>query len=295
MFSKRDLMNMEGIMMLHAIKKSAGKRNAAKFLNTSIDTLNKYLNNLERELGVKLVASDEKGCTLTEKGEKVVEIADVIKKNLQQAYAVVPTENNNSVKGEVRIAYDRDARSNMYVYLGDILERYPDISLYIDTFDNAPDMSKMSYDICISYSLPKGDDLVVVYSRKVSFGFFAASEYLAKHPYPQSMQDLLKDHRLLVKDDGWWKTSEGKKLLQTAAKGVCFSNSTFVVNDLAISGSGVAIMPTNFIRGGHGMVCLDNIPCHVESTIYLVTHRTIKDIPKIRVVLDNYKNMLEHL
>lgn len=295
MFSKRDLMNMEGIMMLHAIKKSAGKRNAAKFLNTSIDTLNKYLNNLEKELGVKLVASDEKGCILTEKGEKVVEIADVIKKNLQQAYAVVPAEDNKSVKGEVRIAYERDARSNMYVYLGDILEQYPDISLYIDTFDHAPDMSKMSYDICIGYNIPKGDDLVVIYSRKVSFGFFASSEYLAKHPYPQDMEDMLNNHRLLVKDDGWWKTAEGKKLIQNAKKEVCFSNSTFVINDLAISGSGIAVMPTNFIRGGHGMVCLDNIPCNIDATIYLVTHRTLKDIPKIRVVLDNYKSMLEHL
>ena len=168
MFSKKDLMNMEGIMMLHAIKKSSGKRNAAKFLNTSIDTLNKYLNNLESELGVKLVASDEKGCTLTEKGEKVVEIADIIKQNLQQAYAIVPTE--TAVKGEVRIAYERDARSNMYVCLGELLEQSPNLSLYIDTFDKAPDMNKMAYDICISYSIPRGDDWVVGYRRKFKFG-----------------------------------------------------------------------------------------------------------------------------
>ena len=76
------------------LKKSSGKRNAAKFLNTSIDTLNKYVNNLESELGVKLVASDEKGCTLTPKGEKVVAIADVLKQHLQQAYAIVPSETN---------------------------------------------------------------------------------------------------------------------------------------------------------------------------------------------------------
>ena len=131
MFSKKDLMNMEGIMMLHAIKKSSGKRNAAKFLNTSIDTLNKYVNNLESELGVKLVASDEKGCTLTPKGEKVVAIADVLKQHLQQAYAIVPSETN--VKGEVRIAYERDARSNMYVCLEELLEQSPDLSLFIDT------------------------------------------------------------------------------------------------------------------------------------------------------------------
>ena len=58
MFSKRDIMNMEGIMVLQAIKDNAGKRNAAKRLNTSVDTLNKYLMNLEAELGVTLVSSD---------------------------------------------------------------------------------------------------------------------------------------------------------------------------------------------------------------------------------------------
>ena len=293
MFSKKDLMNMEGIMMLHAIKKSYGKRNAAKFLNTSIDTLNKYVNNLESELGVKLVASDEKGCTLTPKGEKVVAIADVLKQHLQQAYAIVPSETN--VKGEVRIAYERDARSNMYVCLEELLEQSPDLSLFIDTFDKAPDMHKMAYDICMSYTVPKGEDLVVVYSRKVKFGFFASSEYLAKHSYPQDLNDLLKNHRLLVKNEGWWQTPEAKKLQQKAEKGICFSNSTFVVNDLAISGSGIAIMPLNFVRGGHGMVCLDNIPCSAEATIYLITHRTIKDIPKIRTVLNYYKKMLEAL
>ena len=161
MFTKRDLMNMEGIMMLHAIKKSAGKRNAAKFLNTSVETLNKYLNNLEHELGVKLVSSYERGCILTEKGEAVVEIADIIKQNLQQAYAVVPLEDD--VRGEVRIAYERDARSNMFVCLAEVLEQYPDITLYIDTVDTVPDMTKMAYDICMCYSVPRGDDLVVVY------------------------------------------------------------------------------------------------------------------------------------
>jgi len=293
MFSKKDLMNMEGIMMLHAIKKYSGKRNAAKFLNTSIDTLNKYLNNLESELGVKLVSSDEKGCRLTEKGEKVVEIADHIKMHLQQAYAIVPAE--TTIKGEVRVAYERDVRSNMYVYLGELLEQSPELSVYIDTFDQAPDMSKMTYDISMSYSIPRGDDLVVVYSKKVSFGFFASSDYLVRHSYPKDMADLLKNHRLLVKNSGWWQSNEGKRTLQKAEKGICFSNSTFVINDLAISGSGIAIMPMNFVRGGHGMVCLDNIPCEVEAEIYLITHRSIKDIPKIRTVLNNYKKILEQL
>jgi len=293
MLSKRDLMNMEGIMMLYAIKQNAGKREAARHLNTSIDTLNKYLNNLEDELGVKLVTPTEKGCILTEKGEQVVEVAHIIKKSLQQAYAVVPQETD--IRGEVRIAYESDARSNMYVFLGDFLAEHPDLTLFIDTIDDVPDMSKLSYDICMGYNIPRGDDLVIIYSKEISFGFFAASEYLAKHSYPQDINDLLMNHRLLIKNGGWWQTSEGKKMIQNAKKGVCFSNSTFVVNDLAISGSGIAVMPMNFVRGGHGMVCLDNIPCDATATLYLISHRTVKDIPKVRVTLDYYKSLIEKL
>ncbi len=293
MLNKRDLMNMEGIMMLYAIKQNAGKREAAKRLNTSIDTLNKYLNNLEIELGVKLVSAYEKGCVLTENGEKVVKLADVIKQNLQQAYVAVLHETD--VRGEVRVAYECDARSNMSVFLGDFFTQYPDITLFIDTFDTVPDMSKLTYDISIGYNVPRGEDLVVVYSRNISFGFFASSKYLAKYSYPQNLDDLLENHRLVVKNSGWWQTMEGKRILQNAKKGICFSNSTFVVNDLAIGGSGIALMPMNFERGGHGMVCLDKLSCDIQMPLYLFSHRSIKDIPKVRAVLDYYKTVLENL
>ena len=293
MFSKRDLMNMEGIMMLHAIKKYGGKRTAAKFLNTSIDTLNKYLSNLENELGVKLVASDEKGCFLTPKGEQVTEIAEEIKNNLQQAYNVVPV--SSDIKGEVKIIYESNVRSNLYVrHLRDFLDKYPNLSVFVDTCNSVPNMSNLDYDISLSYHIPKGNDLVVIAERKTPCGFFASQKYLENHDYPQSIEDILLHHRLILKRDCKKWVEEAPKLLRSA-RWLFLSNSTFAVNDMIMNGGGIGVMPMNFAKEGVGLVCLDNIPCETNSTIYLVTHDSIKDIPKIRIILNYYKDILKNL
>jgi len=283
-------MNVEGIMMLHAIQKVAGKRNAAKYLHTSIDTLNKYLGNLETELGVKLVASDEKGCLLTPKGKKVVEIAELIKGNLQQVYAVAPLDAD--IKGEVRVAYDSNVRSNLYTMnLQNFLDKYPRLSVFMDSFYCTPDMSNLGYDISLSYHIPKGEDLVVITERETPCCFYASKVYLENHGCPHTMDDILTNHRLVLKQDCWKWVKDGRALFQKACKGLCVSNSTFVVNDIVLNGGGIGIMPVNCMLERQGLVRLD-VPCVASSTIYLVSHRTVKDLPKVRALLDYYKDLL---
>lgn len=287
-------MNIEGIMMLHAIKKSAGKRNAAKCLHTSIDTLNKYLKNLETELGVKLVTSDEKGCLLTPKGHKVVEIAEVIKGNLQQVYAVAPL--NADIKGEVRVAYDNNVWCNLYTMnLRNFLDKYPQLSIFVDICYSLPDMSNLGYDISLTYQIPKGEDLVVITKREMPCCFYASKVYLESHGYPKNMEDIFNNHRLVLKQDCWKWLEGGQMIFQKASKSLYVSNSTFVVNDIILKGGGIGMMPVNFMHDSQGVVRLEHIPCAASPTIYLISHRTVKDLPKVRAVLDYYKDLLHKM
>ena len=293
MFSKKDLMNLESIVMLYAVKKHAGKIHAARRLSTSIDTLNKYLERLEGDLGTKLISINDRRCSLTVNGEKVAEVAEQIIGCLHKAYAVVSME--AEVKGEVRVAYDRNVRCNMYAKnLSKFLDTYPDISMVIDTFDMVPDLSDISYDLCLTYDIPKGDDLTIILARNVSCGFFASSAYLKTHHYPQNIDDLLDNHRLVLRNS-WKINGTIKHLLQKAQKPPCISNSSFVVNDIIVNGGGVGIMPLSFTKDGLGLVCLDNIKCDAMLTVYLLSHKSVKDIPKVRVVLEYYKNLLQNL
>ncbi len=289
MFNKKDLMNLESIVMLYAVKQNMGKRKASVAMNTSVDTLNKYIENLEHELGVKLLASTEKGSFLTVNGEKVVDIAEKIKNSLRDIHNVVSP--GTEVKGEVRVAHDHNARSNLYdPAINDVLDRYPELSLTIDTYDNIPDMLDMKYDISLGYEMPKGDDLVEIFSKQVPYGFFASSGYLANHPYPQDLDDLLENHRLVVKGDcaQWFKNS--KSFLQKITQKALKTNNSYILQQIIRHDGGVAILPLHFDKTG--LVCLDNIKCDISSTLHLVSHRSTKDVPRVRVVLDYYKNML---
>ena len=294
MFSKRDIMNMEGIMVLQAIKDNAGKRNAAKRLNTSVDTLNKYLVNLEAELGVTLVSSAEKGCKLTEFGEKVLEVTGSIKRSLQQAYSVVDTD--KTVKGEVRIAYDNNLRCNLYnKTLGEALAKYPDMSVHVDMLNTVPDLSHLSYDIYLGYDIPKGKDLVVLASKEVECGYFASFDYVQQNSFPKDLDDLAQNHRLIFKHGEWKNYETSRYLVKNAKKAICYSNSTYVIKKMVMGGVGISIMPIYFAVEKAGLVYMDNIPCESKLTMYLVSHRSVKDLPKVRVALEYYMELFDSM
>lgn len=294
MFSKKDLTNIEGIMMLSAIKAHCSKRHAAKDLNVSLDTMDKYLHILEDEFGAKLLTTSGRGCFLTPQGEKILQNADLLKKCMENLYHMKDME--TETKGEVKIAYDLNVRINYHTEIIKYLFRkYPEIELNIDNISGCPDMKNAEYDIYLSYSVPEGDDLVIITRKQVPFKFFATQKYIEENKFPHSIDDLLKHHYLILRKDMWKKISSGGQVELKQQKGLVLTNSAFVVNDIAANGYGIGVMPYYFKKLSKDLVCLDNIECHVVNTLYLISHKNRKDIPKVRVVLNFYKEMLKNL
>ena len=187
MLSKKDWTMLGSMMMLQTVKESGGKLKAAKNWNISIDTFNKYLAGLEKDLGLKLLSITNRKCTLTFHGDKVVDIVNQVKGLLEKTKEL--SEVNKSAKGEVKVVYGRNVRTNVYTKdIDKFFAKYKDIALKVDVFDEIPDMNSMAYDICLCYDrLPKGDDLVILAQKDVPCGYFASSEYLKHNPYPQSL------------------------------------------------------------------------------------------------------------
>ncbi len=297
MFNKKDVMNLEGLMILSAIKKNAAKNEAAKDLNTSVDTLNKYLKNLEAELGTKLVSTSCRGCFLTRDGENLAALANQLKAYMQSIYSSVNKNISSQViRGEVKIAYDRNIREHIKMLeVQEFYDAYPFLSITIDTYDKVPEIGKLGYDIGLSYDIPSGNDVVVIASTERNFAFFASAEYLRHHSYPKNLDDLLENHRLIVRDDmrSWFKNFD--KLVQNTRKGLCKTNNVQLVNELVSGGAGVAILPIHVAKQMAGLVCLEHLKCEALATIYLTSQRVIKDIPKVRLALDYYKKRLSEL
>ena len=70
------------------------------------------------------------------------------------------------------------------------------------------------------------------------------------------------------------------------------SNSSAIV-DLVRSGAGIGILPLKF--KDEGLVCLDNLVCNTPAMFYLMSRIRIKDVPRVRLVLEYYKEMLAEI
>ena len=82
MVNKKDISMIESLLFLQAIDQCAGKRKASESLCTSIDTINKYIEYLEDELGVKLISTNGRGSNLTNIAQRIVAKVDSIKEVL---------------------------------------------------------------------------------------------------------------------------------------------------------------------------------------------------------------------
>lgn len=275
--------------MLYAVKTYDGKVMAAKNMNTSIDTLNKYLEILEREMGSNLISINDRRCSLTNYGEKVFTIAEQIVKNLKQAYNL--KEREKAIKGEVRIACNRCIKhilSNNS--LQNFLDKYADISLSIDAFDSLKDLNSDDYDLYLSYDFPQNENLIVLLSKESPCGFFVSDEYLSTHTKPQTLDDILQNHRLIL-NRNWLDLLQHS--FKNSAKSLCLSNSLMVVNEIVNSSGGVGLMPINLAKKSPNLVYLNQIKYNFHTKAYLLSHKETKDLPRIRVVIDYYKNLLK--
>ena len=292
MFSKRDLMNLESVIMLSSVDENSGKKKASLALNTSVDTINKYIDNLEAELGVKLLSSNEKGSSLTLNGQKIIGFASKIKECLSDIYKVVSIDGD--VRGEVRIARDKNISSRFQSKsFFKLSESYPNLKIICDLVEGIPDMNSMLYDMALSYGVPNCNDIVVIASKRQRFGFYASDTYLLKYGRPQDFDDLLQKHRLVLDNQLCQRIKGGKDILRKANQIAYVSNSCIDAYEVIRNGEGIGIMPIDFIDNQVNF--LENIPCESISDIYLIAHRSTKDIPKVRVVLDYYKELISNL
>lgn len=290
--NKKDLNNLEGIFMLAAINNFSGKRKASEALGTSIDTINKYVDNLESSLGLKLMFSNDRGSQLTVDGHRVLEEFPKLKEALNNVYGM--SIKHGEVKGEVRLAMNLGVRSSIISNkFGAFFDMYPELSVRTVLSDSDPDMRDNSYDMGICYHIPQSGDLVVICSKEIKCGYFASATYLEKFGYPRNLEDMLENHRILAKSGTSGVLKQWKDLMKKAKHLVYSSNSMFDLNDSIRNGVGIGIMPLYFAE--EGIVCLDNIKCETDLHFHLIVHKDTKDVPKNRVVIDFYKDILEKM
>lgn len=288
MINKRDLLNINGLLSLGLIEQCKSKRKASEYLNTSLETFNKYIGNLENEFGVDLVKNTARGCILTPRGYELLQGANQITNILENIYYTRALK--MSCRGEVRICLPLMLSTNFCMdELMDFFRKYPDLRIMLYSCLKEPNLETMGIDIGFTYfKLKENSSMVELERHKIQMGFYASSDFIRECGRPKDINDLLENYRIVQKLDGLHYISGWKKYIEKA-KHVSFeTDSTFDLIQAISNGAGIGLLPLNY-KNKEGLVRLDHIPFENPIKIRMLVNPKTKDLPRVRTVIGYLK------
>lgn len=292
MIRKKHFMGLQALILLAAIQEYGGKKKVTENLGTSVDTINKYLTILEDEVGYNLLVSDTRGTRLTARAQLLIEHVAFIEDIFTRIYNA--NEKNAELKGEVRISMPLSVFIALpHDNIDNLFAKHPYINMDSISDLELPNLNAMDIDIGLTYVPPEGSDVVVISEKSVKYGYFTSSKYISRHGYPKDFDDLMENHWLVNNETIQIYLKNWKNIVKQAQCIRYSSKSASAVIDIVRNGGGITLMLLRLKE--EGLIFLDNIPYDEEATVYLVAKKKTKDIPRVRAVIDYYKNSLSRM
>ena len=241
-----------GIARLGSISK------AAEDLGLSNAAASRYLNDLERRVGVRLIERTTRRLWLTEAGTTYLRYCEAAVSALDEGDAAI-SDASVEPMGELRVTTSVSfAVNHIAPLLAEFSKRYPKLKIKLLVENKYQSFIEAGIDVAIRTRQFEPDSGITV--RRLAdtrLVIAAAPAYLAERGTPSSVEDLAR-HRLLLYTLAT-TTSElhlrrGAEQRRLSVEGAFESNDGQVIRTAAINGAGVLIQPQyivdNDIREG---------------------------------------------
>ncbi|MBE6443659.1 MAG: LysR family transcriptional regulator [Alphaproteobacteria bacterium] len=293
MIRKKNFMSLQALLILSAIDKCGGKKKVSEILGLSLDTINKYISILEEDLGYELLVNNGRGSQLTMRCQELIKHANIIEDIFNNIYD--DEVSNKELRGNVLVNMPLSVSTNLLPrIISDFFEQYPNINLINRTVMDNTDFSTMDSDIGLTFLPPNNNDVVILHTKQVECGYFASPKYIEKYGYPKDIEDMLENHWIVTRVQLQNFIHEWKDVVRNAKHTRYVTNSTYAATEIVRCGGGIAIMPLRY-KNEDGFVCLEEFKCDEAPIVYLIAKKKSKDIPKVRIVIDYYKRLMEDM
>jgi len=292
MMTKKKLYDFYGMVMVQEIAELNSKRKVAEIMNSSADTVTKYISNLEHSLGVKLITKSTKGCRLTSRGEILVQHMNDIRDIFEKIYRLHPKI--SECKGDVFVGVEVAAAGLSVGKIEEFYRHYPEVRIVSMVAENAVNCWQAEVDIAITlYSEIIGKNFLSVLKKDIACGLFASPEYLARYGVPSDKEDLINNHRLVIRSDCNSYHKEWREIVRRSAK-ICYvSNSAYALCECVKKGLGIGLLPIGFEEEGLVRLKLSDFSDCLEICLTVNNH-TAKQ-PRVQAAVEHYRNVFNQM
>lgn len=241
----------DGLALFAKVVELGSFAEAARQLHLPTTTLSRKIQQLEAELGGKLLNRTTRSLSLTELGERVLPKAMLIQDTLKELQLEAEEFSSQPV-GKLHISAPRALCQEVLAgLLAKFRKTYPSIKLELDAANRIQDLTKSSVDFAFRVGELADSSLIALPLTEVNYELVASSEWLKQHGEIEHPSELLKFHSIRNHVQGyilpWHFNKNGESYLHEA-------EADLVSNDLTVSLNytkadlGISYLPISLVQ-----------------------------------------------
>lgn len=242
-------MDLNPVAVFVKVAQTGSFSEAARQLSMPNSTVSAQLSRLEQQLGVTLLQRTTRRLRLTEAGQAYFETASIGVGAILDAGAQVSAAQQEP-QGTLRITAPIDMGETVVKLLSDFRKRHPKVAIEMHFSQEVADLFASNIDVAIRAGALKDSGLI---ARKVGTAVWvpvASPDYLRAHGRP-AHPDELGGHCLIQfesKGREHWTLRRGDSVATVPLRKQIITNHTESVRSFALSGEGIALLPTYLCR-----------------------------------------------
>jgi DNA-binding transcriptional LysR family regulator len=278
---------------LLAVLREGSLSGAARALGVTQPTVRRQIEELEEQIGAVLFTRASNGLVPTEAALAARPYAESIASTARALHRAIAGSPDGK-RGTVRVTCSEVVGVEVLpVMIAQIRRDRPELSIEVAATNRNEDLLRRDADVAVRMAEPTQAGLVRRPVGQVELGLFAHERYLADHPAPATLADLLRGHSLVGAD------RSGGLIEALASLGVRASPRDFGIrsdSDLVQlaavrAGAGIGVCQVPLSRSPVPLVrVLPGLAFHLD--VWLVMHEDLRNQPRVRAVFEALGTLL---
>ena len=288
---ERDIILTKQLLAFLEVAKCGQIKQTASNIHMKQSNLSNLIKELEDGLDIKLFNRDGHGVSLTRSGLAVFHIACDVYRSIEQIQSF--SKQNNLVAGDLNL-WISEGISSAYIpaCLERFQEKFPNVHLNI--VSSLKDPSALSeFDLGIVYHEPQFEDAFILHKGILHFNLYASKVYLAQNGFPKDLQDLKAEHKICLRNDFENRWPQCADLFQNSKNILIRTDSSMVLLNLVKSNLGISFLPS--CAADDSLVPLLEKEVFIDQPYWIICPYHLKDIPKVRALMENIKETIGKL
>jgi len=271
----------DDLRVLLAVHRNRSFLSAGRALGLSTSTTSRRIDALEAALGRKLVSRSRAGTELEPDALHLVRLAEDLEHGLD-----VARRDATSTAGTIKVSVPEGAVREAAEALLAFRREHPDTDIELMGENSLADVAKREADIGIRLGKTTSSVLVEKHLVTLRFGLFASADYVRRNlPSPRLKRSDVGRHPFIGLETRWRNLPHERWVTSLGATRFPFrSSSMFGILEAVRQGVGIAALIEQVGRK-EGLVRLDIDSAGPTQPMYLVYHRELRKVPRIRAAV----------